>query len=175
MSGLASFEFVLCLPILLVLILLLFNVASLALTRIDVLVAARNGAMAEAYGLSRVLRLLDPPLAANGEYIFVSVSQRELSRQSRFFTYLRRNSADATRTQVFNAPDSSPHVGVAQAFFFGDRPLGIFDFAVEGRHATFAQPIWERTSSSRMRLGHDRYLDTREVHRALPNAFPATP
>lgn len=177
--GLASLEFLLAIPVLVFIVLLIVNVAMLAMTRLDVLYGARSAAFESANGLSAALRVIDPPVARNGEPIFTSLERRDNSA-TRFLPWLRNAGDSGSRSTV--ALDtrnggqrvvSSSHVATASTFFFGDRPLGVFGAVVEAEFAATTEPLWLRED---MVLGYDRQLDSiRGLNRALPDAFPRTP
>jgi Flp pilus assembly protein TadG len=169
--GLASFEFVLSLPILLVMTLLAFNVARQARVRLEVINATREGAYRSAYGLSSALDLLQIPMTSAGQPIAVTTSAVTQPTPSNLLQQLRAGQSDAdARTSILNGQQDGVQQSAGFAFFFGSRTLPLWDFVVKDSYTTIAAAAWERTDFP---IGYDRYLDGDvSLDSWMPDAFP---
>lgn len=177
--GLASLEFVLCLPIVLLLTLLAMAVTRLGHLRLDVQVSARNSAHAYAKGLDQ-LAPIDSGSDWKGAQLQIDHSG---PGSDTGVDFLDDMDGRHDRVGVLGDADVTATVDRAESTFVSQRQLGFWEQTVAEEHAVIAATIWEREDLPR---GYDQYLRDRlqaatfdiaglvrgNALRAVPNLIP---
>jgi hypothetical protein len=150
--GLASLEFILSLPILLVIVLFVTNMVTAWQLKLDVTVVARSAAHIYAGILDR-FQIPTVTQGFNGKLILVSQQKSASSAGSDFLSVMR--GSDSSRTNVLNAASIGPTGASASTIFIAARQFPIMKFLIRDTFAVVATPIWERQSFP---VGYDRFM-----------------
>lgn len=168
--GLASLEFVLITPVLIIVTFLAMAMVKLGHLRLDMQISARNQAYEKAYGWKMLFANIDdetrwyvpgtvvdhPDASANAGDNFYAASATGHER----FNILRDSVARENKSM-------NPMVGAAHTRYQAVRMLGRWQIDVREQYAVVAQPLWLRTQ---VPIGYDQYLydELKKVRFVIP-------
>ena len=158
--GLASLEFVLITPVLIIVTFLAMAMVKLGHLRLDMQISARNQAYEKAYGW-KIPFFADIDTETHWYVPGTIVDHPQDATSNAGDNFYNRAAAEHERFNILRdsvAKESkaiTPMMGVSHTNYQAVRMLGRFKIDVREQYAVAAQPLWLRTQ---IPIGYDQYL-----------------